>query len=100
LQLSGLYRTATLSFNSSGDQDCAGVLTDNYLVYPEFEDILQKCKEKGNINCALNYTIIEGRIFKEIAEAIYLQILLIPCYPWILHFRQTYPPAHFRSARN
>jgi nucleotide-binding universal stress UspA family protein len=34
----------------------------------KFEEILQKCKEKGIINCALNYTIKEGRIFKEIAD--------------------------------
>jgi len=41
---------------------------ENQLVKTKFEDILQKCKEKGNINCALNYTIKEGRIFKEIAD--------------------------------
>jgi nucleotide-binding universal stress UspA family protein len=33
-----------------------------------FEDILQKCKEKGNIHCGLNYTIKEGQIFKEIGD--------------------------------
>jgi nucleotide-binding universal stress UspA family protein len=41
---------------------------ENHLAKTKFEDILQKCKEKGNINCALNYTIKEGQIFKEIAD--------------------------------
>ena len=41
---------------------------ENKLAKAKFEDILQKCKEKGNINCALNYTIKEGQIFKEIAD--------------------------------
>jgi len=41
---------------------------ENQLAKTKFEDILQKCKKKGNINCALNYTIKEGRIFKEIAD--------------------------------
>jgi nucleotide-binding universal stress UspA family protein len=34
----------------------------------KFEEILQKCKEKSNINCDLNYTIKEGKIYKEIAD--------------------------------
>ena len=41
---------------------------ENQLAKTKFEDILQKCKAKGNINCALNYTIKEGQIFKEIAD--------------------------------
>ena len=32
------------------------------------KNILQKYKEKGNINFTLNYTIKEGKIFKEIAD--------------------------------
>jgi len=41
---------------------------ENQLAKTKFEDILQKCKEKSNINCTLNYTIKEGQIFKEIAD--------------------------------
>jgi len=41
---------------------------ENQLAKAKFEDILIKCKEKGNIKCALNYTIKEGQIFKEIAD--------------------------------
>jgi nucleotide-binding universal stress UspA family protein len=41
---------------------------ENELAKTKFEDILQKCKEKDNINCDLNYTIKEGQIFKEIAD--------------------------------
>lgn len=41
---------------------------ENQLAKTKFEDILQKCREKGNIICALDYTIIEGQIFKEIAD--------------------------------
>jgi nucleotide-binding universal stress UspA family protein len=38
------------------------------LAKARFEDILQKCKEKGDIHCGLNYTIKEGQIFKEIGN--------------------------------
>jgi nucleotide-binding universal stress UspA family protein len=38
------------------------------LAKARFEDILQKCKEKGGIHCGLNYTIKEGQIFKEIGS--------------------------------
>jgi nucleotide-binding universal stress UspA family protein len=41
---------------------------ENQIAKRKFEDILQKCKEQGNINCALSYTIKEGQIFKEIAD--------------------------------
>ncbi len=41
---------------------------ENQLVKAKFEEILQNYKEKRNINCALNYTIKEGQIFKEIAD--------------------------------
>jgi Universal stress protein UspA and related nucleotide-binding proteins len=41
---------------------------ENQLAKMKFEEILQKCREKGNINCALNYTIKEGKVFKEIAD--------------------------------
>jgi nucleotide-binding universal stress UspA family protein len=41
---------------------------ENQLAKTKFEDILKKCKEKGPINCDLNYTIKEGKIFKEIAD--------------------------------
>ena len=41
--------------------------TENQLVKIKFEDIIQKCNEKGNINCNLKYNIKEGQIFKEIA---------------------------------
>jgi nucleotide-binding universal stress UspA family protein len=40
---------------------------ENKLAKVKFEDIIQKCKAKGNIKCALNYTIKEGQIFREIA---------------------------------
>ncbi|MGC1391993.1 MAG: universal stress protein [Bacteroidales bacterium] len=39
---------------------------ENQLAKRKFEGILQKCKDDGIINCALNYTIREGRIFHEI----------------------------------
>ena len=41
---------------------------ENQLVKVKFEEILQKYKEKRNLNFALNYTIKEGKIFKEIAD--------------------------------
>ncbi len=41
---------------------------DNQLAKKKFEEILQKCKTGGNINCALNYTIKEGMIFREITD--------------------------------
>ena len=41
---------------------------DTELAKSKFENILKECKEKGNINCALNYTIREGQIFREIAD--------------------------------
>jgi nucleotide-binding universal stress UspA family protein len=34
----------------------------------KFEEILQQYKEKGNSNYTLNYTIMEGQIFKEVAD--------------------------------
>ena len=40
---------------------------ENQLSKIKFEDIIQKCNEKGNINCNLKYNIKEGQIFKEIA---------------------------------
>jgi hypothetical protein len=42
--------------------------TENQLAKTKFEDILKTCREQGNINCALNYTIKEGQIFKEIGD--------------------------------
>jgi nucleotide-binding universal stress UspA family protein len=41
---------------------------ENQLAKTKFEEILNKCKEKSSINCDLNYTIKEGKIFKEIAD--------------------------------
>jgi nucleotide-binding universal stress UspA family protein len=41
---------------------------ENQLAKRKFEEILQKCKEGGNINCALNYTVKEGKIFSEITN--------------------------------
>ena len=41
---------------------------ENQLVKRKFEGIMLKCKEEGNINCALNYTIKEGKIFSEISD--------------------------------
>jgi nucleotide-binding universal stress UspA family protein len=41
---------------------------ENQLANRKFEEILKKCKEGGNINCALNYTIKEGKIFSEITD--------------------------------
>jgi len=41
--------------------------TESQLVKIKFEDIIEKCNEKGNINCNLKYNIKEGQIFKEIA---------------------------------
>ena len=40
---------------------------ENQLSKIKFEDIIQKCNEKGDINCTLKYNIKEGQIFKEIA---------------------------------
>jgi len=41
---------------------------ENQLVKVKFEEILQNYKEKRNLAFTLNYTIKEGRIFKEIAD--------------------------------
>ena len=41
--------------------------TESQLVKIKFEDIIEKCNEKGNINCNLKYNIKEGQIFKEIS---------------------------------
>lgn len=41
---------------------------ENELAKTKFEDILRKCREKGNINCTLSYTIKEGQVFKEIGD--------------------------------
>jgi nucleotide-binding universal stress UspA family protein len=41
---------------------------ENQLANIKFEEILLKCKNGGNINCALNYTIKEGKIFSEITD--------------------------------
>ncbi len=38
----------------------------NQIAKRKFEEILQKCKEGGNINCALNYLITGGKVFSEI----------------------------------
>jgi nucleotide-binding universal stress UspA family protein len=51
---------------NSGNKDQLEL--ENQLVKTKFEDILLKCREQGNIHCALNYTIAEGQIFKEIAN--------------------------------
>jgi nucleotide-binding universal stress UspA family protein len=37
------------------------------IVKSKFEDILEKCRQSGNTNCDLNYSIREGKVFKEIA---------------------------------
>ena len=34
----------------------------------KFEEILQKCKKEGNIDCGLTYTVEEGQIFRTIAD--------------------------------
>jgi nucleotide-binding universal stress UspA family protein len=41
---------------------------ENLLANRKFEEIMQKCKDGGNINCALNFTIKEGKIFSEITS--------------------------------
>lgn len=41
---------------------------ENQLAKSKFEEILQKYKEKINLNFTLSYTIKEGKIFKEIAD--------------------------------
>jgi nucleotide-binding universal stress UspA family protein len=41
---------------------------ENQLVNKKFEEILQKCKSDGNIDCILNYSIKEGKIFSEITN--------------------------------
>ncbi len=41
---------------------------ENQLATGKFEEILQKCKAVGNLNCALNYIIKEGKIFSEISN--------------------------------
>ena len=50
------------------DSDTVLLEKENALAKTRFEEILQKCKESGNLNCSLNYTIKEGRIFNEIKE--------------------------------
>lgn len=41
---------------------------ENQLAKRKFEEIVLKCKESGKINCALDYTIKEGKIFSEISD--------------------------------
>jgi len=41
---------------------------ENQLAKSKFEEILQKYKEKINLNFTLSYTIKEGKIFKEIGD--------------------------------
>jgi nucleotide-binding universal stress UspA family protein len=41
---------------------------ENQLAKTKLEDILQKCRKEGNVNCTISYTIKEGQIFKEIAD--------------------------------
>src|SRR5664280_871221 len=62
----GIQLIHVIAKNSGANNDL--LEKENQLAKTKFEDILQKCKEKGNINCALNYTIAEGQIFKEIAD--------------------------------
>jgi len=42
--------------------------TENQYAKTKFEDIIQKCKENDDTNCALDYTIKEGQIFREITK--------------------------------
>jgi nucleotide-binding universal stress UspA family protein len=39
---------------------------ESLLAKQKFEEILKKCRESGNIDCTLDYTIKEGKIFREI----------------------------------
>jgi len=41
---------------------------ENQLAKRKFDEILQKCKENGNINCSLNFHIKEGKTFIEITD--------------------------------
>jgi nucleotide-binding universal stress UspA family protein len=41
---------------------------ESELAKTKFENILKTCRDKGNINCDMNYNIKEGQIFKEIAD--------------------------------
>jgi len=41
---------------------------ENQYAKTKFEDIIQKCKEKYDTKCILDYTIKEGQIFKEITK--------------------------------
>jgi nucleotide-binding universal stress UspA family protein len=41
---------------------------ESQLAKTKFENILKKCRDKGNINCDMDYNIKEGQIFKEIAD--------------------------------
>ena len=41
---------------------------ESQLAKTKFENILIKCRDKGNINCSMNYNIKEGQIFREIAD--------------------------------
>ena len=50
------------------DTDIELLEKDNQMAKRKFEEILQKCREGGNINCTLNYTIKEGKIFSEITN--------------------------------
>jgi hypothetical protein len=41
---------------------------ESQLAKSKFEEILQKQKEKSNLNFTISYTIKEGQIFKEVAD--------------------------------
>jgi nucleotide-binding universal stress UspA family protein len=53
--------------NKTGDY-YEQVEKENQFAKMKFEEIIKKYKEKDKINCSLNYTIKEGKIFKEIAD--------------------------------
>lgn len=52
--------------NSDGNKENSE--RENQLAKKKFEEILVKCKENGDINCAMNYNIREGKTFIEITD--------------------------------
>ena len=49
------------------DDDKELLEKENQMAKMKFEGILQKCLENGDIDCSLNYTIKEGKVFHEIS---------------------------------
>ena len=54
--------------SKNADTNKEALEKENSVAQRKFEEIVQKCKEQGNIHCDLNYHIKEGKPFIEITD--------------------------------